>query len=196
MPLLLLLLLASRLLPRARGARRAAIAVAAFAAAAAAGCAFGRSEPDAPLTPVRVTGVVDGDTIEVQTGGRRERVRLLGIDTPELRGSGGAECGAAAARANLRRLTRPGHGGAHVRLHTDPDSGDVRDRYGRLLAYTDGPHGDLGEAQLRAGLALVYRHRGRTFSRLARYLRAEAAARARRRGIWSACQRTGRTTDR
>ena len=153
MPLLLLLLLASRLLPRARVARRAAIAVAAFAAAAAAGCALGRAQPDAPLTPVRVTRVVDGDTIEVQTGGRRERVRLLGIDTPELRRPAGAECGAAAARANLRRLTRPGRGGARVRLHTDPDSGDVRDRYGRLLAYADGPHGDLGEAQLRAGLA-------------------------------------------
>ena len=196
MPLLLLLLLASRLLPRARVARRAAIAVAAFAAAAAAGCALGRAQPDAPLTPVRVTRVVDGDTIEVKTGGRRERVRLLGIDTPELRRPAGAECGAAAARANLRRLTRSGRGDTRVRLHTDPGSGDVRDRYGRLLAYADGPHGDLGEAQLRAGLALVYRHRGRTFSRLARYRRAQAAARARRRGIWSACQRTGRTTDR
>ena len=152
MPLLLLLLLASRLLPRARGVRRATIAVAAFVAAAAAGCALERAQPDAPLTPVRVTRVVDGDTIEVQTGGRRERVRLLGIDTPELRRPDGAECGAAAARVNLRRLTRPDRGGARVRLHTDPGSGDVRDRYGRLLAYADGPHGDLGEAQLRAGL--------------------------------------------
>ena len=76
-------------------------------------------------------------------------------------------------------------------------SGDVRDRYGRLLAYADGPHGDLGEAQLRAGLALVYRHRGRTFSRLARYRRAQAAARARRLGIWSACHKDrAPTTDR
>ena len=178
---------ASRLLPRARVARRATIAVVAFAAAAAAGCALGRAQPDPPLTPVRVTRVVDGDTIEAQAGGRRERVRLLGIDTPELRGPGGAECGAAPARANLRRLTRPGRSGGRVRLQTDPDSGDVRDRYGRLLAYADGPHGDLGKAQVRAGLALVYRHRGRNFSRLVRYRRAEAAARARRRGIWSAC---------
>jgi len=196
MPLLLLLLLASRLLPRARGVRRATIAVAAFVAAAAAGCALERAQPDPPLTPVRVTRVVDGDTIEVNTGGRRERVRLLGIDTPELRLPGGAECGAAAARANLRRLTRSGWGDTRVRLHTDPGSGDVRDRYGRLLAYADGPRGDLGEAQVRAGLALVYRHRGRTFSRLARYRRAQAIARARRHGIWSACPRTGRSAKR
>ena len=71
--------------------------------------------------------------------------------------------------------------GAGVRLVTDRRSGDTRDRYGRLLAYVDGPQGDLGEGQLRAGLAYVYRFRGRRFSRLDRYRRAEESARADRR---------------
>ena len=165
---------------------------------APAGCALGRAAPERAPDRARVTWVVDGDTIEVQIGGDgRERVRLLGIDTPELRAArGGAECGASAARVNLRRLVARGRAGARVRLHADPGSGDVRDRYGRLLAYADAPAGDLGEAQLRAGLARVYRHHGRRFSRLARYRRAEAAARAHRRGIWAACQPPGGTANR
>jgi endonuclease YncB( thermonuclease family) len=56
-----------------------------------------------------------------------------------------------------------------------------------LLAYVDGPRGDLAERQLRAGLASVYRYRGRRFSRLGRYRDAEDAARAQRHGNWAAC---------
>ena len=194
---LLLFLLAARSRPRTRLARRVAAAVALLAAADVAGCALGREATEPPSRPARVTHVADGDTIAVHDGGRRRYVRLLGIDTPELRRPNApGECGAIAARANLRRLARPGRRGARVRLRIDPVSGDIRDRYGRLLAYADGRHGDLGEAQLRAGLARVYRHRGRRFSRLARYQRAEAAARAHRRGIWTACHDPGRTTNR
>ena len=100
-------------------------------------------------------------------------VRLLGIDTPETHG-GPAECGGPAAS---RQLARIAPAGSRVRLVTDPGSGDTRDRYGRLLAYVDGPRGDLGERQLRAGLAYVYRYRGRRFSRLDRY-RAPSTTRA------------------
>ena len=32
-----------------------------------------------------VTGVVDGDTLDVEIRGRTERVRLIGIDTPETK---------------------------------------------------------------------------------------------------------------
>jgi micrococcal nuclease len=194
---LLLFLLAARWRPRTRLARRIAVALGLLAAADVAGCALGRGVPEPPSRPARVTHVADGDTIAIHDGRGRQHARLLGIDTPELRRPDApGECGAAAARANLRRLARPGRPGARVRLRTDPGSGDVRDRYGRLLAYADGPHGDLGEAQLRAGLARVYRHHGRRFSRLARYRRAEAAARAQRRGIWAACHDPGRTANR
>jgi hypothetical protein len=55
--------------------------------------------------------------------------------------------------------------GTSVRLATDPPSGDTRDRYGRPLAYVDSRRGDLGERQLRAGLATVYRYRDRRVSR-------------------------------
>jgi endonuclease YncB( thermonuclease family) len=139
----------------------------------------------------RVIRVADGDTVTVRVGRRDLHVRLLGIDAPEattLR-FGRADCGGQAASRHLRRLAIPAGHGIGVRVRTDPASGDVRDKYGRTLAYLDGPRGDLGEAQLRAGQAVVYRYRRRRFSRLARYRAAQTAARRARRGTWAACHR-------
>jgi micrococcal nuclease len=152
------------------------------AAAAAGGCAgFDEPEPEAP-TAARIVRVVDGDTVVARAGGRNVTVRLLGIDTPETHDP--PECGGPAASRNLARLAPPG---IRVRLVTDPGSGDTRDRYGRLLAYVESDRKDLGERQLRAGLASVYRYRGRRFSRLDRYRGAEDDARAHGRATWSAC---------
>ena len=177
-----LVLLALRLAaPAVR--RRARVWCVIAAAAGPGGCA-GLEEPptDAPRA-ARVVRVVDGDTVVASTGGRRVTVRLLGIDTPETHG-GAVECGGAAA---TRQLSRLAPAGARVRLITDRRSGDARDRYGRLLAYVDGPQGDIGERQVRAGLAYVYRFHGRRFSRVDRYRRAETTARAHRRATWSRC---------
>jgi len=74
--------------------------------------------------------VTDGDTIVVRSGsGRRYKVRLIGIDTPEV--FGGVECGGRQASASMKRLAPPGR---RVRVYGDPTQ-DRRDRYGRLLAY-------------------------------------------------------------
>jgi micrococcal nuclease len=76
-----------------------------------------------------VIRVVDGDTIHVQLGDRVEKVRYIGVDTPELRHpSRGEEPGGRAAAEMNRRLV----GGRRVRLERDVQS---RDRHGRLLAY-------------------------------------------------------------
>jgi micrococcal nuclease len=76
-----------------------------------------------------VIRVVDGDTIHVQLGDRVEKVRYIGVDTPELRHPRrGEEPGGRAAAEMNRRLV----GGRRVRLERDVQS---RDRHGRLLAY-------------------------------------------------------------
>ena len=73
-----------------------------------------------------MTYVVDGDTISVRLdNGRSERVRLIGIDTPE-RGA----CLAGSATGLTRRLADD----ERVVLRGDATQ-DTRDRYGRLLAY-------------------------------------------------------------
>ena len=83
-----------------------------------------------------VTAIVDGDTIDVDVGDREERVRLIGIDTPEIahpafgdRPPNEAECFGDEAQRYTGELLAVGSG---VRLERDVVA---RDDYGRLLAY-------------------------------------------------------------
>jgi len=76
-----------------------------------------------------VVRVVDGDTIHVRIGSRVEKVRYIGVNTPELHHpTRGEEAGGREAAEVNRRLVA----GKRVRLELDVRE---RDRYGRLLAY-------------------------------------------------------------
>lgn len=124
--------------------------------------------------PVRF--VVDGDTLDVSHVGR---VRLLGIDAPEMGGKFDSPAPfAQEARALLATLV----GGRYVSLETD---GDPYDKYGRRLAYVFRDDGLLVNAEmLRAGLARISaRH---PIRRLSALRAAERAAKVARRGIWGA----------
>jgi endonuclease YncB( thermonuclease family) len=129
-----------------------------------------------PSDPVLVRAVIDGDTIDVATIGR---VRLLGIDAPEIgRGFDTSAPFARAARDKLAELVLR----RWVRLEADGDSVDA---YKRRLAYVLREDGVCANTVLvREGLARVT---ARTpLVRLAELKRAEAEARALRKGIWSA----------
>lgn len=74
--------------------------------------------------------VVDGDTIDVEIGGRTERVRLIGIDTPETKKPNSpTECFGPEASAFTTSLLPIG---TVVRIERDIVG---RDGYGRLLGY-------------------------------------------------------------
>jgi micrococcal nuclease len=76
-----------------------------------------------------VVRTVDGDTIYVRLASGVEKVRYIGIDTPEVHHpTRGEEPGGRAATEINRRLI----GDRPVRLEPDVQ---LRDRYGRLLAY-------------------------------------------------------------
>jgi micrococcal nuclease len=94
------------------------------AALALAGC--GAADPATParLTDARVTRHTDGDTLWLSGIGK---VRLIGVDTPEVYGR--VECFGRAASAFVRRLLPLG-GRVRYSLGVEP-----RDRYGRALAY-------------------------------------------------------------
>jgi len=105
-----------------------------LAFAAVAGCAPPATPADPSLAVV--DRVLDGDTIDVMIGGKHERVRLIGIDTPEIahpssgnRPANDAECFGDEAKAFTQSLLAPG---TQVRLERDVVP---RDDYGRLLAY-------------------------------------------------------------
>ena len=142
---------------------------------------------DEAATPARseatVVRVVDGDTIQVRLArGAIERVRYIGIDTPEsVKPNTPVQCFAKAASAFNERLV----GGRRVTLVRDVEE---RDRYGRLLAYVyrrpDGLF--VNEELVRRGYARPLtippdvRFSGR-FARLAQEARRAA------KGLWAAC---------
>jgi len=88
------------------------------------GQTFAALKPDA--LSVRVVRVHDGDTVSVVIGQKTEKVRLLGIDAPEM---GQRPWGGKAKRHLEELLSRNGW---IVSLEFDVRK---RDKYGRLLAY-------------------------------------------------------------
>jgi len=130
----------------------------------------------------RVVKVVDGDTIHVQVAGTREKVRYIGVDTPETKHSAkGVECyGQQAADFNARLVA-----GQTVRLVRDVEK---RDRYGRLLAYVyrvrDGLFVNAELARLGYAQPLSIPPDVRYAERFVALAR---QARQAGRGLWSAC---------
>jgi endonuclease YncB( thermonuclease family) len=124
--------------------------------------------------PVLVRAVLDGDTIDVASYGR---VRLLGIDAPEIgRGYDTAAPFGREARDRLTRLVLH----RWVRLEQDAPA---LDSYNRHLAYVVTENGEFVNATLvREGLARVTARV--PLARLDELKRAEAEAQAFRRGMW------------
>jgi endonuclease YncB( thermonuclease family) len=124
--------------------------------------------------PVLVRAVVDGDTIEVTTYGR---VRLLGIDAPEI--GRGFDTSAPFGREARDRLTALV---LHRWIRLEQE-GPALDAYNRRLAYLMTEDGVFVNATLvREGLARVSARLPLT--RLDELKRAEAEAQAFRRGMW------------
>jgi micrococcal nuclease len=131
-----------------------------------------------------VVKVVDGDTLRVRlAGGRTERVRLIGIDTPEtVKPDTPVQCYGRAASAEAHRLLD----GRDVRLVADVES---RDRYGRLLAYVyRRPDGLFANAELaRRGFARQLTIPPNV-AHADEFRRLVAQARSAGRGLWAACR--------
>jgi micrococcal nuclease len=126
-----------------------------------------------------VASITDGDTFRTTSG---ERVRLIGIDTPEVSGD---ECFASEATAALAALIPPG---SEVRLITDVEG---RDRFGRLLAYVERvPDGAFVNRELAVGGFAVQLTVPPNVARADDLGAAVAEARDAGRGLWSGCSAT------
>jgi micrococcal nuclease len=128
----------------------------------------------------RVLRIVDGDTIEVALDGEEEHVRYIGIDTPETVAPGQpVECfGHAASRLNTSLVE-----GEQVRLRFDRE---LRDQYGRLLAYVYVDGELVNAALVRRGFARTLVFPPNTLhARLFARLQQQAADAG--RGLWSRC---------
>ena len=126
-------------------------------------------------TGVPVTRIHDGDTISVIMHGRKEKVRLVGIDAPEI----GQRPWGKRAKTYLEKLLDASDW--KVRLEFDVDQ---RDKYGRSLAYVWTENSEMVNLlMVKSGHAVLY-----TIPPNVRYTNelraAQKEARNMRLGIW------------
>ncbi len=135
-----------------------------------------------PARTVRVLRVVDGDTIVVRgDDGRSERVRYIGVDTPEsVKPDTPVQCFGKEAAAANRRLVA----GREVRLTFDREA---EDRYRRMLAFVHVGSTFVNAELLRGGYARTIEIAPNT-SRAAEFSQLQRAARRAGRGLWGACR--------
>jgi micrococcal nuclease len=130
---------------------------------------------------------MDGDTFEVLKDGEVFRIRMKGIDTPELSGNNNQPEPCA---ENAKQFLWDTIGNSQVDLEFDSSCGDnpyntCVDTYDRVLAYVRIHTGeDLATLILKQGLGHVYRFNNESFDRLAAYNSAEETARNDDLGIW------------
>lgn len=125
----------------------------------------------------------DGDTIVVNMEGKEEKVRFIGVDTPETQDPRKpVQCFGKAASQFTKDLI----GSSRVRLEADPANTN-RDRYQRLLRYIYLPDGTLVNKKIIEdgyGFALT----GFPFTKMEEFRAAQKSARENNRGLWNTCQ--------
>ena len=131
-----------------------------------------------------VKEVVDGDTIDIAIGGNTERVRLIGINTPETKHpTKGVECFGPEASAYTQQLLPAG---TALRVERDIEA---RDKYGRLLLYVY-----IAQSNVFVNLDLVLQGYARPMvfepntAHKADFAQAATQAELRNVGLWQACR--------
>ena len=124
--------------------------------------------------------MVDGDTVEIDIDGRTDRLRYIGVDTPEtVKPDTPIECFGPEAHDFNEDLVD----GETVRLDFDAERRDV---YGRLLAYVHVGNTFVNEELLRRGFATTLTiPPNDTYA--ARFAELERKASAAGVGLWGAC---------
>jgi micrococcal nuclease len=128
-----------------------------------------------------VVKVVDGDTIDVMIDGKKERLRLIGINTPEtVDPRKPVQCFGLEASAQAHQWLD----GQDVELEADPTQDD-RDKYGRLLRYVRRRDGSFYNLEIiKAGYAYEYTYII-PYQYQTEFKAAEKNARENKLGLWS-----------
>jgi len=130
-----------------------------------------------------VVEFTDGDTITVNMDGTKEKVRFIGVDTPETHDPRKAvQCFGLAAATFTKTII----GTNKVRLEADPQNTN-RDRYSRLLRYVYLPDGRLVNAEIiKQGYGFAYT--SFPFEKLEEFKNYQTEAQAKKLGLWGSCQ--------
>lgn len=142
-------------------------------ALSAAGC--GQQSPCGPSSG-RVINVVDGDTVDLESG---VRIRLILVDTPETTG-GNNDCYGQEAKA----FTTASLDGKQVSIQYDTE---CKDRFGRTLAYLTADGKEVNTALVEQGLACVLYIAPNGMARRTEFLDLATVAKTNRTGMWGVC---------
>jgi endonuclease YncB( thermonuclease family) len=144
----------------------------------------GLPQPVSPPQRHRVLRTTDGDSLVLENG---ERVRLIGVDTPETRHP---ELPVQRFAKEASEFSKKTAEGKDVELEFGPE---LRDKYGRLLAYVWIGDLLLNRALIRRGYG--YAMTRFPHQRMEDFLQAEKEARDRRYGMWHDSPSDGRLTN-
>ena len=143
-----------------------------------------QKDENSTSTYYTVTKVVDGDTIYVNQGGKIQKIRLIGINTPEtVDPRKPVECFGKEA-SNIAKEWLLGN---KVRLGSDPTQ-DNADRYGRLLRYVTTEDGLFYNLEIiRQGYAYEYTYKY-PYKFQKEFKQAQDHAKDNNLGLWASCK--------
>ena len=152
-----------------------------FAQQAPARAPEGTPSSIASSTLYAVVKVVDGDTIHIDVAGKKETVRLIGINTPEtVDPRRPVECFGKEASSKAKELLE----GKKVRIETEASQGE-RDKYGRVLGYVYREDGlFFNKYMIEEGYAYEYTYRI-PYQYQVEFKTAQKEAEANGRGLWA-----------
>lgn len=134
----------------------------------------------APIGRSYVSRVIDGDTIVVEINGVSEKVRLIGVDTPEtVDPRKPVQCFGKEASEFVKSLLE----NKAVRLEADASQGD-RDKYSRLLRYVYQGVTLVNEKIIEEGYGHEYTYRT-PYQYQKEFKTAERSARESQKGLWA-----------
>lgn len=131
----------------------------------------------------KVLKVIDGDTIEVNLNNKKEAVRLIGIDSPEIKDERKpVQCFGKEASAKAKEVLT----GKAIILKSDPTQGD-RDEYGRLLRYVFLDGANFNKLMISKGYAYEYTFKNIRYKYQPEFVKAEKKAEQNKAGLWTKC---------
>lgn len=133
-----------------------------------------------PEETYEVVRVVDGDTLTLNMGGKKETIRLIGMDTPEtVDPRKQVQCFGKEASAKAKETLT----GKKVRIEADPSQGE-RDKYDRLLRYIFLEDGTFyNKLMIEDGYAHEYTYNS-PYKYQSEFKEAETKAREGKKGLW------------
>jgi len=141
------------------------------------------SSPTVDYSHIKVIEVIDGDTLILEGGAP---LRLIGIDTPEIRKktASGFIYEPAPFSLESKQYVQELAGGRFVRIEFDVEK---KDKYGRILGYCfvkqDGGEVFLNKKLLEAGFAVLYTYPPNV-KHVEEFVKAQKQARRNRAGLW------------